>query len=154
MYGTYNLYFLITDFLLFLYIIFSIMRMMLQSIRKSGRLPYIFLALYMGSLGVLLLCVLFLYMQNYANMYTYHSICEFFCTCASWYSRHSYIITFLMDLEFIPQLVLFGLVVYMVESFVSIIVDMKVKTLMYIRESSYQFSILVSIALYGVKFSF
>ena len=87
-------------------------------------------------------------------MATYHSICEFFCTCASWYSRHSYIITFLMDLEFIPQLVLFGLVVYMVESFVSIIVDMKVKTLMYIRESSYQFSILVSIALYGVKFSF
>ena len=150
LYGNCHLYFLMSDFLLFLYVLFSIMRM-LQSIRKSGRLPYIFLTIYMGSLGVLLLCVLFLYIYSYTNMATYHSICEFFYRCASWCSRHSYIITFLMELEFILQLVLFSLVVYMIDALVSIIVDMKIKTLMHIRESSYQFSIIVSIALYGVK---
>ena len=54
--------------------------------KMSGRLPYFFLTIYFGSLGILLTSVLFIYLITYINTETLHIISMVLQKGVSWCS--------------------------------------------------------------------
>jgi len=144
--------FLIAGFLLLFYIIFSIMRVLNEILnRMQDRLPYIFLTIYFGSLGILFIYVFLLYIMNYINRDTLHIVYTVCQECLSWCNTHTYILRYLMEFELTARFLIISIVAYIVWVGVSILVDVKVRIFIKIKKSSHQLARIFHIAFYGVK---
>ena len=152
LYSNHIVNFFLVGLILCFYIIFSIMETIKIFRREmSERLPYIFLTIYFGSLGLLLIHVFFMYLITYINMETLHIIDMVLQKGVSWCSAHTYILRYIMELEFGAQFLIISLLLYVVSVGVYVLVDIKKTIILQIKESSHQLTVIFYKAIYGVK---